>query len=102
MNASDKKTMKQVYTLVKELTPITNALKDITNERLELIKLLKQIEPYVDEVEEIWNTEQDKYERRSETWQESEVGEQSRHLASCLETIHSNLEDCLYYLNELQ
>lgn len=102
MNSQDKKTMKQVYQLVKELTPITQMMKDLADERVKMIDLLKRIEPYVEEVEMILDTEQTKYEDKSDKWKESEAGYNASQSLSYLETIHQNLADCIYYLEELQ
>lgn len=102
MKAQDKKKMKEVYELVKELTPIVHIMRDLADERMKIIEMLDRIKPYVEEVEDILGSEQEIYDNRSDKWKESDKGQMAAEHLSYLDDIHSHLSDCIYYLEELQ
>ena len=102
MKKQDQKMITDAYNIIKELTPVIEAMKDIAQERKKLYHLIKSIEPFVEPMEELADKVRDYYDDKSQRWQESDKGYVINEQASLLESIASNLRELSYELDDLQ
>jgi len=102
MKKEDKKMINDAYSIIKELTPVVNAMNDIAQERKKLYQLIKSVEPFVEPMEELADKVREFYDEKSERWQESDKGYMINQQASILESIAENLRELNYELDNLQ
>jgi hypothetical protein len=98
MNQSDKKTLKKSYEEIKGLqTLMTELIKEVKERKLltDVLEALRKIEP---EVEEIKESEEEKYESRSQRWKETYNGEMLKEQVDSLESALDGIQTAISYL----
>ena len=102
MKKSDQKMINDAYNIIKEVSPLVNAMNDIAQERKKLLKLIQSVEPFYEPMNELADKVREFHDEKSYRWQESDRGYMINEQASVLESISENLRELTYDIENLK
>jgi len=98
MNQTDKKTIKKSYDELKGLETLMNEVVKEVVERKKLTDILEALRKIEPEIEDIKDREDEKFNNRSEKWQESDAGYMLREQTDELERALNAIQEAISYL----